>query len=95
MSPEIKQEISPTQTPVQALLAKYRSDPAFKAAFDAAGPSEAAVQLAVQQGFQVSLTDFQALGASQEVSDALLESVAGGGVTKLTNLPIDLPPSLI
>lgn len=79
MSSEIKQEIAPTQTPVQALLSKYQSDPAFKAAFDAAGPTEAAVQLAAQYGFNVSLRDVQSLGsASEEVSDALLGSIAGG-----------------
>ena len=43
------------ETPVQALLAKYQSDPTFKAAFDAAGPTAAAVQVAAQYGLHVSL----------------------------------------
>ncbi len=67
------------ETPVQALLAKYQSDPAFKAAFDAAGPTEAAVQVAAQYGLNVTLRDVQALGpASEDLSDALLMNIAGG-----------------
>ena len=67
------------ETPVQALLAKYQSDPAFKAAFDAAGSVAAAVQVAAQHGIRVSLSDVQALGpASEDLSDALLQNVAGG-----------------
>jgi predicted ribosomally synthesized peptide with nif11-like leader len=67
------------ETPVQALLAKYQSDPAFKAAFDAASSATAAVQVAAQYGLPVSLSDVQALGAaSEDLSDALLMNVAGG-----------------
>jgi predicted ribosomally synthesized peptide with nif11-like leader len=84
MTPENKQALAPAQTPVQALLAKYQLDPAFKAAFDAAGPTEAAVQLAAQHGFRVSLRDVQTLGpASEALSDALLENIAGGGDDRL------------
>jgi predicted ribosomally synthesized peptide with nif11-like leader len=68
-------------------LAKYQADPVFKAAFDAAGPTEAAVQLAAQHGFRVSLRDVQALGpASEEVSDALLGNIAGGGNADIPDL---------
>jgi len=71
--------IPSAETPVQALLAKYQSDPAFKAAFDAAGPTAAAVQVAAQYGLHVSLRDVQALGpASEYLSDALLKNVSGG-----------------
>jgi predicted ribosomally synthesized peptide with nif11-like leader len=85
MNPENTQGLAPVATQVQALLAKYQSDPVFKAAFDAAGPTEAAVQLAAQHGFKVSLRDVQALGSvSEDVSDALLEHIAGGEGTSRT-----------
>ncbi len=75
-------------SPVQALLAKYQSDPTFKAAFDAAASVEAAVRVAEQHGIDVSREDLQAMGpASDDVSDALLEKVAGGSV-KTVNLTI-------
>jgi len=67
------------ETPVQALLARYQSDPTFKAALDAAGSTTAAVQVATQYGLTVSINELQALRpASADVSDAALENVAGG-----------------
>lgn len=64
---------------VQALLAKYQSDPTFKSAFDAAASVEAAVRVAAQYGIDVSREDLQAMGpVSDDVSDALLDKVAGG-----------------
>ena len=68
-----------TETAVQTLLAKYQSDSAFKVAFDAAGPTEEAVQVAAQYGIEVTLRDVLALGlASEDLSDAFLEQVSGG-----------------
>jgi len=75
--------IPSAETPVQALLAKYQSDPAFKAAFDAAGSAAAAVQMAAQYGLTVSVNELQALGpASTDVSDAALAGVAGGAISR-------------
>ena len=83
MSSENK--LPPAETAVQALLAKYQSDSAFKAAFDAAGPTEEAVRVAAQHGITVTLRDVLALGpASKELSDALLEQVSGGSGQKYT-----------
>lgn len=69
------------ETPVQALLAKYQSDPTFKEAFNAAESAAAAVLVAAQYGLTVSLSDVQALGpASEDLSDGLLMNVAGGAI---------------
>ena len=71
--------LQPAETAVQALIAKYQSDSAFKAAFDAAGPTEEAVRVAARHGITVTLSDVLALGqASEDLSDALLEQVSGG-----------------
>jgi hypothetical protein len=87
VTPESKQALAPAQTPVQSLLAKYQADPAFKAAFDAAGPTEAAAQLAAQHGFCVSLRDVQAPEpSSDDVPDALLETIAGAGGGSVKNI---------
>ena len=81
MNPENKQALQSAETAVQALLAKYQSDSAFKAAFDAAGPTEEAVRIAAQHGITVTLRDVLALGpASENLSDALLEHVSGGSL---------------
>ena len=74
-------KLQPAETAVQALLAKYQSDSAFKAALDAAGPTEEAVRIAAQQGITVTLGEIQALtSASEDLSDEALEGVSGGGV---------------
>ena len=72
-------KLQPAETAVQALVAKYQSDSAFKAAFDSAGLTEDAVRVAAQHGITVTLADILTLGsASEELSDALLEQVSGG-----------------
>ena len=72
-------KLQPAETAVQALIAKYQSDSAFKAAFDTAGPTEEAVRVAAQHGITVTLADILALGsASGSLSDAHLEHVSGG-----------------
>ena len=79
MNLENKQTLPSAETAVQALLAKYQTDSAFKAAFDAAGPTEEAVRVAAQHGITVTLVDILALGsAGGSLSDALLEQVSGG-----------------
>jgi predicted ribosomally synthesized peptide with nif11-like leader len=64
---------------VQLLIAKCQSDPAFKAAFDAAVSPEEAVQVAARYGIAVCTRDIIALGkTSEELSDKALEGVSGG-----------------
>lgn len=77
MNPE--NQLPSAETAVQALIAKYQSDSAFKAAFDAVGPTEEAVRIAAQHGITVTLADILALGpASEDLSDVALEHVSGG-----------------
>ncbi len=71
--------IPSAETSVQTLLAKYQSDPAFKAPRDAADSAAAAVHVAAHHGIRVSLSDIQAPGpASEDLPDALLQNVVGG-----------------
>ena len=78
-------KLQPAETAVQALIAKYQSDSTFKAAFDAAGPTEEAVRVAALHGITVTLRDVLALGsASEDMSDALLECVSGGWSYNMT-----------
>ena len=64
---------------VQALMEKYRSDPAFRSELDAAGTPEDALGVAARHGIAVSARDITALGeASHELSDAALDRVSGG-----------------
>ncbi len=73
-------KLQPEETALQALIAKYRSDSAFKAAFDAAGSTEEAVRIAAQQGITVTLGEILALGSViGDLSDAHLDQVSGGG----------------
>ena len=80
-------KLQPEETALQALIAKYQSDSTFKAAFDAAGPTEEAVRVAALHGITVTLRDVLALGPlSEELSDALLDHVSGGTSHPACNL---------
>lgn len=75
---------------VQALMAKYKTDVSFKAAFDAADSPEVAVQVAAMHGITVSARDIMALGkASDELLDEALGDVSGGGAPPQFNFSIN------
>lgn len=71
-----------SQEQLSALLAKVKVDADLRQKFEAVTSFDAAVSLAKAAGFDVSVADFAKGQASHilELSDADLESVAGGNI---------------
>ncbi|MCX6433781.1 MAG: Nif11-like leader peptide family RiPP precursor [Actinobacteria bacterium] len=66
-----------SQDQLDALIARLASDPAFAAALGAATTPEDAQRIAAEHGFDVTPSELDAVSVD-ELSDAVLEGVAGG-----------------
>ena len=67
-----------------SLLARLKDDAGLRGKLQGAADPDAAVALVVEAGFDVSKADWMRYQASQELSDAELEAVAGGANWKCT-----------
>lgn len=64
------------------LLEKIKSDPAFRKELEGAPDDAARKKIAQAHGFDCTRAEFESLlpgGSSEEISEAELEAVAGGG----------------
>ena len=69
-----------SQDQLDALIARLASDPTFASALSAATTAEDAQRVASEHGFDVTPAELTALASNGELSDADLESVAGGNL---------------
>ena len=67
-----------SQDQIDALVARLASDPAFASALGAAASADDAQRIAAEHGFDVTTGELAAAPIERELSDADLESVAGG-----------------
>ena len=67
-----------SQDQLDALIARLASDAAFASALDAATTPEDAQRIAAEHGFDVTPTELTAASSESQLSDAVLEGVAGG-----------------
>jgi predicted ribosomally synthesized peptide with nif11-like leader len=63
---------------LDALLVKYRDDAAFAEKIDAAEDAEAVIAVAADHGLELDAADIATAAGELKLSDAELESVAGG-----------------
>ena len=67
-----------SQDQLDALVARLASDPAFASALAAATTTEDAQRVAAEHGFDVTPVELAAASSEGELSDAVLDGVAGG-----------------
>ena len=67
-----------SQDQIDALVARLASDPAFAAALGAATSADDAQRIAAEYGFDVTTGELADASIELDLSDADLESVAGG-----------------
>lgn len=72
---------------LDAIVARYRTDPAFAAQMNRAGSADDAAAIAREHGFEVSADEFLGAAQSVDLTEAELEAVAAGDASTYDSCP--------